>query len=58
LPDTARDPTTRLYVTSQVLCEFYSIIANPHRGAPESHDADADAVTNSLNERLLKESLV
>ena len=31
LLDAAGDPSTTLYVTSQILCEFYSIIANPRR---------------------------
>lgn len=31
LLDAARDGSTTLYVTSQILCEFYSIITNPRR---------------------------
>jgi predicted nucleic acid-binding protein len=31
LPEAARDPSTSLYVTSQILCEFYSIITNARR---------------------------
>jgi hypothetical protein len=28
LLDAARDPSVTLYVTSQILCEFYSVITN------------------------------
>jgi predicted nucleic acid-binding protein len=31
LLEAARDPPTSLYVTSQILCEFYSIITNVRR---------------------------
>jgi predicted nucleic acid-binding protein len=31
LLEAGRDPSTTLYVTSQILCEFYSIITNPRR---------------------------
>lgn len=31
LLDAARDPSTTLYVTSQVPCEFYSIVTNSRR---------------------------
>jgi len=33
LLEQARDPSTTLYVTSQILCEFYSVITNPRRVA-------------------------
>lgn len=33
LVDAARDPAVTLYVTSQVICEFYSGITNPRRVA-------------------------
>jgi len=36
LLDAAGDPTVRLYVTSQILCEFYSLITNPRRVAAVS----------------------
>ena len=36
LLETARDPSTRLYVTSQSLCEFTSVITNPRRVAKPS----------------------
>jgi predicted nucleic acid-binding protein len=31
LLETASSPSVRLYVTSQILCEFYSLITNPRR---------------------------
>ena len=31
LLEVARDPSTTLFVTSQVLCEFYSIVTNARR---------------------------
>jgi toxin-antitoxin system PIN domain toxin len=31
LLDAAQDPATTLYLTSQILCEFYSIVTNPRR---------------------------
>jgi predicted nucleic acid-binding protein len=31
LLEAARDPSTTLYVTSQVLCEFYSVVTNARR---------------------------
>ena len=31
LLDAAQNGSVRLYVTSQVLCEFYSVITNPRR---------------------------
>jgi len=37
----ARDPSTTLYVTSQVLCEFYSIVTNPRRVPKPRAPADA-----------------
>jgi toxin-antitoxin system PIN domain toxin len=41
LLDAARDPATRLYVTSQILCEFYSVITNPRRVAAVRSPAEA-----------------
>jgi uncharacterized protein len=41
LLDAARDPATRLYVTSQILCEFYSVITNPQRVAAVRPPAEA-----------------
>ncbi len=39
LLDAARDSSTTLYVTSQILCEFYSIVTNARR-VPEPRSAD------------------
>ena len=36
-----RDPSTTLYVTSQVLCEFYSIVTNARRVPKPRSPADA-----------------
>jgi predicted nucleic acid-binding protein len=33
LLEAARDGAATLYVTSQILCEFYSIVTNPRRVA-------------------------
>ena len=41
LLDLARDPSTTLYVTSQVLCEFYSIVTNSRRVPKPRPAADA-----------------
>jgi uncharacterized protein len=41
LLDAAADPAIKLYVTSQILCEFYSIITNPRRVAAASSPAEA-----------------
>lgn len=31
LLEAARNPATALYLTSQILCEFHSIVTNPRR---------------------------
>ena len=41
LLNAAGDPTVTLYVTSQILCEFYSLITNPRRVAVVSSPAQA-----------------
>ncbi len=41
LLDAARDPAVALYVISQILCEFYSVITNPRRVATPCSSADA-----------------
>lgn len=41
LIDAARDPAARLYLTSQILCEFYSVITNPRRVAAARSSAEA-----------------
>jgi predicted nucleic acid-binding protein len=41
LLDAARDPAVKLYVTSQILCEFYSLITNPKRVVTATTPANA-----------------
>ena len=41
LLEAARDPSIALYVTSQILCEFYSLITNPRRVAVASSPTSA-----------------
>ena len=41
LLELALDPSAELYVTSQILCEFYSVITNPKRIAVAFSSADA-----------------
>jgi len=41
LIEAARDPATILYLTSQTLCEFYSIVTNPRRVAAPRSPAEA-----------------
>jgi predicted nucleic acid-binding protein len=41
LVDAGRTGTTTLYVTSQILCEFYSIVTNSRRVAKPRSAADA-----------------
>ena len=41
LLDAARDPSVSLYVTSHILCEFYSVITNPRRVAAACTSAEA-----------------
>ena len=41
LLESARDPLSALYVTSQILCEFYSVITNPRRVVIASSPAEA-----------------
>lgn len=49
LLEAARSGETTLYVTSQILCEFYSIVTNARRVAKPRSPADAwSAVTNLL----------
>ena len=50
LIEAARDPATALYLTSQVLCEFYSIVTNPRRVAIPRSPAEAiDAISALLS---------
>jgi predicted nucleic acid-binding protein len=41
LLEAAHDPSIALYVTSQILCEFYSVITNPRRVAVVVSPAEA-----------------
>ena len=41
LLEAARDGAATLYVTSQILCEFYSIVTNPRRVAKPRSSGDA-----------------
>jgi len=41
LLDAASDPSIKLYLTSQILCEFYSLITNPRRVAVVSSPTEA-----------------
>jgi predicted nucleic acid-binding protein len=50
LLDAARTGATTLYVTSQVLCEFYSIVTNPRRVLkPRSVPDTIAAITDLLS---------
>jgi uncharacterized protein len=48
LLDAARTGTTTLYITSQILCEFYSIVTNPRRVPKPRPAADAIAAIAAL----------
>jgi toxin-antitoxin system PIN domain toxin len=48
LLEAARDPSTTLYVTSQVLCEFYSIVTNARRVPNPRSPADAIGAISGL----------
>ncbi len=48
LLETARDPSITLYVTSQILCEFYSLITNPRRVAIVSSPTEALRIMSAL----------
>ncbi len=44
----ARNPANTLFVTSQIICEFYSIITNPRRVAVPRPAADALTIVSDL----------
>ena len=44
----AGDPFVKLYVTSQILCEFYSVITNPRRVAEVCSSAQALSVISAM----------
>lgn len=48
LLDAARNSSTTLYVTLQILCEFYSIVTNARRVAKPRTSADALTAISSL----------
>jgi predicted nucleic acid-binding protein len=48
LPALAREASTTLFVTSQILCEFYSIVTNPRRVAKPRAAADALTAISGL----------
>src|SRR5271157_3693962 len=48
LLDAARDPSVTLYVTSQILCEFYSVITNPRRVAVACSPAEALRILSAM----------
>jgi predicted nucleic acid-binding protein len=48
LVESARDPNATLYVTSQILCEFYSVITNPRRVVVASSSAQAWKIISAL----------
>jgi predicted nucleic acid-binding protein len=48
LLDAAVDPSVTLYVTSQILCELYSLITNPRRVAKVSTSAEAVGIISSM----------
>jgi predicted nucleic acid-binding protein len=50
LLDAASDPSITLYVTSQILCEFYSLITNPRRVRVVSSSADALSIISAMLE--------
>jgi predicted nucleic acid-binding protein len=52
LLESARDGTTTLYVTSQILCEFYSIVTNVRRVPNPRSPKDALAAISGLLEYL------
>jgi predicted nucleic acid-binding protein len=48
LLDAAGDPSITLYVTSQILCEFYSLITNPRRVARASSSTEALNIISAM----------
>lgn len=48
LIEAAHDGLTTLYVTSQVLCEFYSVVTNPRRVASPCSPAEALGIISAL----------
>jgi uncharacterized protein len=48
LLEAASDPSVSLYVTSQVLCEFYSLITNPRRVVVVSSSTEALNIISAM----------
>jgi predicted nucleic acid-binding protein len=48
LLEAASDPSIRLYVTSQILCELYSVITNPGRVTVASSPTEALRIISAL----------
>jgi predicted nucleic acid-binding protein len=48
LLEAASDPSITLYVTSQILCEFYSIITNPRRVAVATSPTEALRIISAM----------
>jgi predicted nucleic acid-binding protein len=48
LLESARDPATTLYVTSQILCEFYSVVTNPRRVVAPCSSSEALLAISAL----------
>lgn len=48
LLEAASDSSVTLYVTSQILCELYSIITNPRRVAMPSSSAEAVSIISDV----------
>jgi predicted nucleic acid-binding protein len=48
LLEAASDPSITLYVTSQILCEFYSLITNPRRVAVVASPTEALSVLSAM----------
>jgi len=48
LLEAASDPSVRLYVTSQILCELYSVITNPRRVAVVSSPTEALSIISAM----------
>ncbi len=48
LLEAVREASTTLFVTSQILCEFYSVVTNPRRVSKPRSAADAVAAISGL----------
>src|ERR1700682_2120971 len=48
LLEAASDPSVTLYVTSQILCEFYSLITNPRRVVVASSPTEALSIISAM----------